>query len=473
MNFNDPKHSIKTLRTALFLLLIFLPPICLGYLVSISSVNVPHWDEWEFIVPIFQKIEAGSPINFNLLWSESGDHVILIPRVLMLIIGELTNLNFSILHWSNLFFVGLTFLLILTAVIQEDSFSSEAKLFVILIISIIQFSLEPVGVYLWGMSLYIYVTLFLFALCALILSRPSMTFWGMAIIILANAVALLTSTNGLALVVLSTAICLLKGRETKLLQWWIVGVVSLAELISMIIFLSGRTLGININLFSHGPIEFFKYVLVYLGSNYDLNNVDLAMWYGSVMLGIFGIYLGFVFQRFLKGGINRLTASEQFFVFLGILSIVTAILTAIGREGAYGVRQALTDRYIPFAHFLTVSLVYGLARVAFTCVCGDCRPNKSFFNFLGGYKKTIGLVFLIVLFVDSMMNSLNMTNINTFKRYNDERELARVALLHAPKLDKVDRASLEAIYPGGYDPMSSRVEFLKMKRMGPFFEASE
>jgi hypothetical protein len=444
----------------------------LGYFLAISSVNVPHWDEWEFIVPVFQKIAAGSPINFNLLWSESGDHVILFPRVLMLIIGELTNLNFSVLHWCNLFFVGLTFFVMLTVVIREDGFSSKAKLFIILIISIIQFSLEPVGVYLWGMSLYIYVTLFLFALCALILSRPSMTIgWGITLL-LSNAVALLTSTNGLALVALSTVICFLKGRETKRPLWWVVGASSLAQLIAMIVLLSGRTLGININLFSHGPIEFLKYVLIYLGSNYDLNNVDLATFYGTLMLGGFCVYLGVTFQRVYKGGINRLTAAEQFFVFLGILSIATAILTAIGREGAYGARQALTDRYIPFAHFLTVSLVYVLARVAFTFIRSDRRPNESFFYGLS-YKQIIGHVFLMVFFVNSAINSLNVTNINTFKRYHDERELARVALLHAPKLDKADRTSLEAIYPGGYDPMSSRVEFLKTKRMGPFSVAHE
>lgn len=469
---NYPMCTIKSLQRALFLLVSLLPLIFLGYLVGISSVNVPHWDEWDFILPLFQKIEAGNPINFHLLWSESGEHVIVVPQVLILIIGEITNLNFSALHWSNLFFVGLAFLLMVSAVNQEVGFSTVAKLFVILVISIIQFSLEPVGVYLWGMSLYIYITLFLCALCALILSRTSMTFWGMATVLLVNFMALLTSINGLALVAIAIVISVLKGRETKQPLWWIVGSVSLAQLLAMIVLLSGRTAGTNINLFGHGLIEFIKYILVYLGSNYDSSNVDHAMWCGSVMLGVFGIYFGFIFQKLRKEGINRLTASEQFFVFLGIFSIGTAILTAIGREGIQGVQQALTDRYIPFAHLLTISIAYGLARAAFTHVRSDRRTDGSFDKTLG-YKQIVGFIFLIALFVNSLMNSLNVTNINTFKRYHDERELARVALIHAPKLDEVDLAALEAIYPGGYDPIRSRVEFLMMKRMGPFSEVRE
>lgn len=449
-----------------------LPLLILGFFVGKSTVNVPHWDEWEFIIPVFQKIYAGDPIGFQMLWADSGDHVILVPRALILILGKLSNINFSVFHWGNVFIAGLTFLFIVKALTQEDQFSKKSKIFMIFIFSIIQFSLEPVGVYLWGISLYIFLTLFWFAWGALILSRPSIKFLGLVTIFLTNAGALLTSANGLALVVLALAVSLLKWYETRRTYWWIAGVVSLVQLILMIALLSQRTLGYDINLFGNGVLPFLKYIFVYLGSNFDLNNVDQAMWYGIGMFGIFGIYCGLVCKSILRGGIRRLTVPEQFFFFLGLLSVATAVLTAIGREGSSGVRQALSDRYILFAHFLLLSVAYSLARVALPSLHARIGSNRTLFPVLG-YSRIVAFVFFVALLFDSIAKSYNLSNINTFKRFYDERQLARLSLVKAPHLDVSARAAVEAIYPGGYEPIESRVLFLKSTHSGPFSETRE
>ena len=72
--------------------LVFSPAIFVGFLVAFNSVNIPVWDDWERGV-LLEKYYAKSPEFFSYLGSAHIDHRMIVPRVLIVLINELTGGN--------------------------------------------------------------------------------------------------------------------------------------------------------------------------------------------------------------------------------------------------------------------------------------------------------------------------------------------------------------------------------------------
>ncbi len=391
----------------------------------------------------------------------------------MLLVAHATGLNFSFLHFLNLGFVLVTFLLILS-VVRDSPLNSTGRILVLSLTSIVNFSLQPVGVYLWGMSIYIYLTILLCVAALKVLSQEDVTWFEGLLVVVLNQLALLTSIDGLAMLVMTILIGGIKFRESRRRVWLAVSTTASVQLALMVLLLSRRKLGIDISLFGHGPIEFARYVCAYLGVGVSMKNVRYAVVGGATLMILFAANLVFSIGKLLKAGVRIIGEADQFFVFIGCFSIGTALLTAIGREGAYGAEQALTDRYIPYAGLLILSVSYGMARLMY---CHHWRtaalPLRIEWPNSPRVIRAISALLFAMAWLLAIDRSFNSDNVKEFETYRWVREDARMGLLHAPQFTAAEKFGLEHIYPGGYEPIKSRVEFMKRERLGPFKDMPE
>jgi hypothetical protein len=89
---------------------IILPVACAIYYVNTYSVDVPYYDEWELVGMV------GRWFNGTFTWQEllnhHNEHIILIPRIIVLANAYLANLNIRIEYFVNLAFIVGTALII-------------------------------------------------------------------------------------------------------------------------------------------------------------------------------------------------------------------------------------------------------------------------------------------------------------------------------------------------------------------------
>ncbi len=78
--------------TAVASFLLVLSPAALAFVyVRLFGVNVPYWDQW-WIVSLLGELSAGT-LSISDLWSQANEHRIFFPRIVMLLLGSLTQYN--------------------------------------------------------------------------------------------------------------------------------------------------------------------------------------------------------------------------------------------------------------------------------------------------------------------------------------------------------------------------------------------
>jgi hypothetical protein len=84
------RGAMPTVRWVMVTALCVLPPlIALGY-VCTFGVNVVYWDQWDSVVPLFEKYHQGT-LTFGALYKLHNEHRMLFPRLVMLAQGLATH----------------------------------------------------------------------------------------------------------------------------------------------------------------------------------------------------------------------------------------------------------------------------------------------------------------------------------------------------------------------------------------------
>ena len=81
-----------TLRWRAFGALVSLPVLWLLWLVFQYGVNVPHYDQWVGMAPVFQSMEAGH-LNWQDFTAQHNEHRLPLPRLVFFATGLLTHWN--------------------------------------------------------------------------------------------------------------------------------------------------------------------------------------------------------------------------------------------------------------------------------------------------------------------------------------------------------------------------------------------
>lgn len=330
-------------------LLAALVPICVlvGY-VAIYGVNVPHWDQWEFVSALGRSFDGN--FSFADVWDLHNEHRLVIPRLLMVGMAHVSGWNILWEMWLDvLLAVGLFAVVVRSLKLSRWS---------VALASLIVFSLAAWENWLWGWQVQILLNV-LAATASLSLLQvdplPRIRFVGA---LLLGAVAFYSFGNGILLAPLGACMLLYLRRDRS--QYVLAGIWLAAwALIAVPYFIGFETPDAHPALESplSSPLNYPLYVCAYLGR---LVAPFSSVWVVAAA-GAFGLLL-LLGSALVLG--SRSAAERRAMVLplaLAGYAIGSAVLTGVGRAG-FGAAQALSPRYVTISLLLWVALVALLGR---------------------------------------------------------------------------------------------------------------
>lgn len=335
----------------LLLALTLVPLIVLIVAVIRYKVDVPFWDQWNFVPLLGKSFEGG--ISFEDLWAPHNEHRLFFPRLIMLGLAHLSRYNISCELALNILLAAGMFILVLGRAKKVFSLlSSPGFPWVAPILSLVAFSLHQGENWVWGWQVQIFLNVLAVVAGFMILASPEFkwrNFFGGAV---CGLVAAYSYANGLAYWLLG-ALCLLLVSysspriKLKALTAWLA--LTAAVFISYFYrFHPASPSGEPLSYFATHPWEYIKYILKYLGATI-ITYQAYALFFGVLCLSLFGWTAWALAQKYRNTFAARLP-----FLLMGLYSVACAVLTGIGRVG-FGTAQATSYRYVTFANLIWFS----------------------------------------------------------------------------------------------------------------------
>ncbi|MBI4379655.1 MAG: hypothetical protein HY574_00450 [candidate division NC10 bacterium] len=331
-----------------------IPPLLIALTVVRYGVDVPFWDQWEF-VKLLDNAATGQ-LGFTDFWEQHNEHRPVLPRAVMLALARATDWDIRYELAANV--VGALGVLGMLALLIERTVRPVAPVMIpwlILAASLSTFSLTQWLNWLWGWQLQIFMN----ALAAVV-TVWALACWrgrwpGLALALLAAVAGALSFANGLillALIPLGLVIAPQCDRGASQLRRLALAVAVGAGVVTL--YLNGfRNLADQPTpffLFSH-PLSYGYYVLVYMGSGLGAWSTSVSASWGAVGIVTFAWCIAWLWV--CSPGYRHPLLP---WILLGLYSLLSGFMTGIGRAG-YGVEQALGPPYVTISSLFWVSLI--------------------------------------------------------------------------------------------------------------------
>jgi hypothetical protein len=407
----------RRFSSLIILILTLVPFLILAGNIARYHVDVPFWDQWNFVPLLGQSYEGG--IGFRDLWAQHNEHRLLFPRLIMFGLARASRYNVVWELVVILLLAATTFALLCRQLIKAARASGFSGLpWALPVFSLLVFTLGQAENWLWGWQIQIFLNVFAAVAGLSLLGRREfrwVQFWSAAGL---GILATYSFANGLifwplGFLALFLAPPMNKERKALALAAWTA--VTAAVAVSYFYrFRYPSPSGRPWVYFLSRPGEYILYVLKFLGRPI-INYEGYALAIGITGLLLFGSFSFLLFRK--KGAAAG--AFLPFFLF-GLYSIGCGLLTGIGRVGL-GSTQAMSGRYVPFSALIWVSnfaFLYALAREVRTGM--RARPMKVF--------ALAGIGILSFLLVFGIARTSYRVGHRVFKSYHSRMSAARAEL---------------------------------------------
>jgi hypothetical protein len=313
--------------------------------------HVPYWDEWATVV-LVHKADQGT-LQIGDFFAFHNEHRIVLPRIIHLILIELTHWNRQILMTLNIC-VAIGTAVLLFSCLRRTLRSADVALLLSVPVSLLFFSFAQYENWVWAFQLTFLLTVLGAVLClwAALTEHPGWRAWGLAV--LGALIATLSALPGLLVWVAFLPAIFRMGRR-KALAW--IGV----AIPVWILYFNG---------FPHEAShparigDAINYVLVYLGAPLGYPDVDRSRDFGlvGILLLLANLLVYWVLRREFRSILP--------WIGLALFSFGTAAITAYGREYLGIVQAEKATRYQAFSIMWWITLVVmigaSIEQVAFT-----------------------------------------------------------------------------------------------------------
>ena len=329
-------------------------PAFTGFLyVYFFGVNVPFWDQWEFI-PLFEKINSWT-LNFQDLFSQHNEHRIFFPRIIMLIIACVTKYNTKWEMYFTEILLCINLIICFLVIKKEVNINIKSIPYCFLPVPYLIFTLRQHENMLWGFQIGFVIVLtmslitFYFILRLVEREHIKNRYLYMFSSLTAAVIASFSSIMGLFVwptVILQILISQI-NRRNKIyysLIWTATGIT-----VWIIYFINYHKPGHHpdIFIFLHNPYVFLRYFFTCIGTTLFWSK-ETAFIGGSIIFFIFLITLLYLYK-------NKRLEHNTFWVGAMVFSFLTILSISAGRCG-FGIEQAMTSRYVTFSIFIVISL---------------------------------------------------------------------------------------------------------------------
>ncbi len=409
------------MRWSIFLALIAIPAFWISALVYVYGVNVPSYDEWIGMAPVFQAMEAGK-LGWSDFAAQHNEHRLMIPRLIFFVAGWLT-------HWNTRVEMFLTVLVLITTAaglwkLLEATGWREKPGTYLLFGAMAWLVLNPLQeqnlVFGFQMHFLLPLPLIIGAyLAALRLHQP----WNYVVTAGLATAATFSMAVGLPAWLLIAPMLLLQPRTAGWRKWataW-----GATFVVNAILYFNGYEKGaISWLAVLRKPWEAFYYFLVYLGapfawgSTLERNSVAVSVGAG-LLIGVLAA-AGLCWSWRKDAKLRRRSLPWLAVAGIGLLH---GSLATIGRF-QFGAEQAMQTRYIPDTAMVAVGLlVLGTLFVEQRLEVGSVWPG---FVFSGAASM------LILLQVLSVLSRFEAWPELKHRRLNCKAVVETIDVLHEP-----------------------------------------
>ena len=347
--------SPDTIKRALLRYLPFAPAMLLAILLPQYWVDVPQYDEWDSVM-LFEHLSQRS-LTIGLLFKQVNEYRQFFPNVIFVALGKLT-------HWDLRYEMILVFVaagLIALNVRRLAALTSQATTIQFAVLTfaanLVIFSLTQYENWWQAQQLVYYMPILCVTSCVVIAFTRFRTPTKFTICALLSFISMFSSANGVVcwIVVLPLLMFTEWPRSRRLVIWlsggWMVATALCVALYLYDYHKPWWTPSPSTGL--HYPWRAFIYFLGFVGGPLGLEGVKLSIAAGAVMM------LGFVLAclYLLKRRDRELIERASGWVVIGGYSLVTAVMTTVGRVGlATGPSQV--PRYLGFSVYLLLALIF-------------------------------------------------------------------------------------------------------------------
>ena len=372
-------EEIRTNKASLVLLwmLVFSPALLQLIAVACFSVDVPVWDQWEY-VGFFQKLHQGT-LTLGDLFAQQLEYRQFFPNLSFVLLGAASKWDVRWEMWLMLVLALLISFALCRLLYVTLGRSGKKSWLGMLLLNLLIFSPVQLPNWLFGVQIVYLLgnACFVFALVTAASSvRIQLR---LPICLLLAVAASFSSVNGVLTWLLVLPVLLLAevegGGNNRMRRWcssavWVVG---FAGCVALYLYGYKNPPGHpNLLLFLERPIRALLYCFLFLGRPLDIipflfEGSDKLDWY-RFLSQPYSVFLGLVLTAaWISAAVLVLCGRQEKkllqralpWLMLGLFAIATSAMTMLGRLG-FGISQGLSPRYTSFALFLPVSLI-GLA----------------------------------------------------------------------------------------------------------------
>jgi hypothetical protein len=365
------------LRTGLPPLLAFAPALVLWVLIRQFAVDMPYWDDWERGV-LLEKWYGGT-LTFKDLNAPHIDHRMLFPRLLILLLNELSGGN---LRWEMMtsFVFGLLAAVGLWALARQTVFADKMNWSALFLINLLVFSPMQWDNWVWGIQLAFMLPMTCLIWSLVFALKPWIWWQRLAICLPLAVVATHSFGHGFAvwpavfcLALLRRDFAATRAQRMAFLSFWLAAGAAVISCYLLVDFQNtshpshsyGQAIGAAPPSVEHARVTLSKgtylwdYLSVLAGNSIArLHLVDPLKLAEAVGSGLITLFLIAVTWALGEGWRKKTTWDQALpWMALGFSSLLGMTAVAMGRANVIGLSRATCARYNSISLYLIVALL--------------------------------------------------------------------------------------------------------------------
>lgn len=337
-------------RPALILVLTLLPAYIVFQLILRYAVNVPFHDTWTLWLYDYVMLPQMSFSDaLSTMWILQNEHRIFLPRILLLPLSYLTNLNLIVIMGASIVILLLIVALFWRAARRDVHLRRYSWLPIG--ISVLVFAITASDRYINENAFPIFCAVLFSAIAIYFLTGTRLTVRQILYALSATIAASLSFSSGYVTLIIGGLVLLLSKqyRQTKYVALWIsisgaLALLYLLEVIPKLEFIGENTLTLN-------PITVLLSILRLIGA--PLSPVwPIPAIFGLVTVTLFALLSTLHVRDQLRDPKSRL---DTFWVIIGCWALLTAALAAVGRSSVQG--EGTPTRYFIYGQVFQLALM--------------------------------------------------------------------------------------------------------------------
>ena len=340
------------MKRILFCLSIIIPPLILGFLVWRFGVNIPFADQWE--TPGRLVIEASQDkLTWQQLIRQHNESKTLFPNLLFLSLAKLTG-------WNTRYEMLITFLLACLVSFNiyrlgKITIDSDWQRWICFSwANLLIFSPTQSENWLWGFQGITFISIVAITTSLVVIFSDAAWITKIGVSSALSAIATFSFANGILCWIIIFPSLWFKSIRDKVRKTWVIfgWLIACSTTVSIYLYDYQRPSDLpSVTQIFTRPVSAFSYYTALLGSPLFPKDLLASQITGAVLAAIFIFFCYF--------SAKRIEVTNKFIPWLsiGFYALLSAGLTTAGRM-SLGIETALSSRYITFATYLTISLIY-------------------------------------------------------------------------------------------------------------------